>query len=170
MDKTRLFIISGPASVGKTTVARILAAHLTERTAIVDGDDVSKFWCKDCDNEKMFLKNSRSLINNFLKEGIDVIFTHALLPFQIDEIIKDSTTKDFEEVKVVFLTADLKTLQLRNRTRSVEDHTGVDLASDIEKFKDKSIDKKLVLDNSQLSLTQTAKTIIEDDLFIIKKR
>ena len=31
MDIKRLFIISGPASVGKTTVSRILGHHLTEK-------------------------------------------------------------------------------------------------------------------------------------------
>ncbi|NLL69371.1 MAG: ATP-binding protein [Acholeplasmataceae bacterium] len=168
MDKTRLFIISGPASVGKTTVARILAAHLSEKTAIVDGDDVAKFVCNDCDMQKMFLTNARSLINNFLKEGIDVIFSHALLPHEVEEITKDATTKDAEEVKVVFLVADLKTLQLRNRTRSVDEHSLTNLEADLDKFKDPKIDPRYIIDNSSLSLTQTAKIIIAEDRFIVK--
>lgn len=165
MDKVRLFIISGPASVGKTTVARILATHLSEKTAIVDGDDVQRFRCANCDGHKLFIKNSHTIINNFLQAGIDVIFSHSLLPEEVVDIAKEIYS---EEVKVIFLTADLKTLQMRNKTRSVEGQTALDLQEDLKRFEDAGIEPKHLLDNSNLSLTQTAKTIIESDRFILK--
>lgn len=165
MDKARLFILSGPASVGKTTVARILAAHLSEKTAIVDGDDVLRFECVKCDNKRLFLTNSRTLINNFLNEEIDVIYSHALTPDEVAEVVKNCKT---EEVKVVFLTANLKTLQLRNRTRSTDDQSRLDLEREVQKFAELGIEERFILDNSNLSLSQTAQKIIESDRFILK--
>lgn len=165
MDKVRLFIISGPASVGKTTVARILSAHLSEKTAIVDGDDVEKFGVAKEYSHYLFIKNARSLITNFLEEQIDVIFSHALSGEEIKEIIKDLKT---EEIKVVYLKADLKTLELRNRTRSIEDQARASLKEELDFFSKLKIDSNFILDTSKLSLSQTAKAIISEKRFIIK--
>lgn len=166
MDKKRLFIISGPASVGKTTVARILGHHLTESTAIVDGDDILRFRLVNGNVSDFFLKNAKSIIQNFLKNGVDVVFSHSVLPNEIDELVRGL---DQEEVKVVFLTAGLKTLQLRNQTRPTDGQTSLDLEQELRGFADAKLDPEYVLDNSQLSLTETAKIIIEEKRFILKK-
>ncbi|MGI6781689.1 MAG: hypothetical protein ACOX56_02485 [Acholeplasmataceae bacterium] len=165
MDIKRLFIISGPASVGKTTVSRILAHHLPEKTAIVDGDDILRFSIVNGNISDFFLINAKSVINNFLKSGVDVVFSHYVLPDEIVELAKDL---DQEEVKVVYLTANLRTLKLRNQTRPTDGQTHLDLELELEKFNNANIDPKYILDNSELTLTETAKTIMNEDRFIVK--
>lgn len=165
MDKKRLFIISGPASVGKTTVSRVLAHHLTEKTAIVDGDDILRFHLVNCSASDFFLLNAKTIINNFLKSGVDVVFSHSVLPEEIKELTEGL---DQEEVKVVFLTAGLPTLKLRNQTRSMDDQTHLDLEQELKSYVDANLDPKHVLDNSKLSLSETAKTIIQETRFILK--
>lgn len=166
MDKTRLFIISGPASVGKTTVSRILASLAEEETAIVDGDDIARFKTQDDKKTaKMFAKNTRSLIKNFLDEDIDVIFSHSISFKEALDLAKEF--KKFEEVKIIFLKADLKTLSLRNRTRSMDDQEHADLKDEVKRFEKLEVDSKYVLDTTHLGLTETAKTILSEERFIV---
>jgi len=165
MDIKRLFIISGPASVGKTTVSRILGHHLTEKTAIVDGDDILRFQLVGGNINDFFLKNAKSIIQNFLKNGVDVVFSHSVLPEEIDELVAGL---DQEEVKVVYLTAGLKTLQLRNQTRPTDGQTRLDLEQELGRFDNAKIDPKYILDNSKYSLSETARIIIEEERFILK--
>ena len=73
-----------------------------------------------------------------------------------------------EEIKVVYLKADLKTLELRNRTRSIEDQARASLKEELDFFSKLKIDSNFILDTSKLSLSQTAKAIISEKRFIIK--
>lgn len=168
MDKNRLFILTGPASVGKTTVARVIAANAKELTAIVDGDDVLKFDCYNGDCHDMFWVNANALIKNFLDNNIDVVFSHAIT---YEEALKYlNITNEIDEVKFVLLTCNEKTLSLRNQTRALEDQANVKIHEDLIYFNNLKIDEKFILDTSNLSLTQTAKNILEENRFIIKKR
>jgi guanylate kinase len=166
VNKNRLFILTGPASVGKTTVARVIAANAKELTAIVDGDDVAKFNCYNDNCRHLFWVNANSLINNFLEHKIDVVFSHAITYEEAQEYLH--ITKEIDEIKFVFLTCDEKTLRLRNQTRTMEDQANIKVLEDLDYFNNLKIDEKFVLDTSKLSLSQTAKNILEEERFIVK--
>ena len=93
----KLYLITGPAGVGKTTVSTELAKRF-KKSALIEGDTIYAFvvgghvspWLEG-NQLDIFWENVYYLIENFLSHGYDVIFNY---------IIKDEI---FEKLKKKFI-------------------------------------------------------------------
>ena len=80
----KLYVITGPAGVGKSTISSGIAARL-EKSCLIEGDDVYHLvkggyvspWL-DGNHLDLFWDNSISLISNSLSKGYDVVFNYIL--------------------------------------------------------------------------------------------
>ena len=111
--KNRLYIITGPAGVGKSTISLQLANNL-EKSVLIEGDVIYNFfvggrikpWYKDAPLD-LFWKNVKYLIKSYLENGYDVVFNYIVNPEKYDEL-----KNEFKDYKVIFkvLLTDEKTL------------------------------------------------------------
>lgn len=78
----KLYLITGPAGVGKSTISKALSLKFS-KSVLIEGDDVYHMvsggyvspW-KSGNHMELFWKNSISLIENSLKQGYDVVFNY----------------------------------------------------------------------------------------------
>ena len=165
-----IYLITGPAGVGKSTISKLVAKRL-EKSVLIEGDNVYNIvvggrvspW-KEGNQLGLFWKNSKDMINNSLNEGFDVVFNYILDKTQIKDI-KDS----FPKVKVKFacLLVDEKTLIERDKLRPKDSQMGERCLVLLKDFKDKNFADNYIIDSSNLTPDETANMIIKDDRFIL---
>ena len=88
----KIYLITGPAGVGKSTISKMIAENL-ERSVLIEGDDVYHLvvggyvspWLEG-NHLNLFWKNVLSLIKNSLENGYDVVFNYILDQEQVADI------------------------------------------------------------------------------------
>jgi len=120
-----LYIISGPAGVGKSTTSRMLVQTL-DKSAYISGDDVSHIPVKgrgkpwlDKDTNDLTWKNISSLTKNLMDYGYDVVVDYVAFPEDIDGLIKELADNDVKIIYVV-LMVDRQTIMYRDGLRAAE--------------------------------------------------
>lgn len=81
-----LYIVTGPAGVGKSTISRKLAEQ-SNKSALIEGDDIyhhiiggySPSW-ENGNHLKTFWKICIEIIETYLQDGFDVIFNYIITP------------------------------------------------------------------------------------------
>lgn len=167
----KIYLITGPAGVGKSTVSKLLAEKL-EKSVLIEGDDVYHFvvggyvapW-KNGNHLDLFWKNSKSLIKNSLESGFDVVFNYILDKKQIKEMQKEF--KDCE-IKFVCLMTDEETILKRDKERPEDCQMGERCLVLLESFKKKNFDERNILNTSNLSISETLEEVLENDRFVLK--
>ena len=80
-----IYLITGPAGVGKSTISKLIAENL-EKSVLIEGDDIyhlvagksyTPAW-KEGNHLDFFWDNVFDLIENSLSKGYDVIFNYIL--------------------------------------------------------------------------------------------
>ena len=107
-----LYIITGPAGVGKSTVSRKLAQNLS-KSALIEGDDIYHpiisgyipAW-KENNHLQTFWKICLNIIKVYLEDGYNVVFNYIVTPENL-ELLKTQ----FREysIKFVVLLVDKST-------------------------------------------------------------
>lgn len=164
-----LYIITGPAGGGKSTVASKIA-ELSNKCAWIEGDDVYHFvkggyvspW-KEGNHLDIFWKNSISLIKNFLDNNYDVVFNYII---KKDDLIKIQKEFKNQKIKFVLLIADKDTLISRDKERNIDSQMGERVLVLLKELLAEDYDKKYVLDTTNLSVDKTVNTIINSDNFL----
>lgn len=164
----KLYLITGPAGVGKSTVSRMLADTL-ERSALIEGDDLYNMvrngyispW-KEGNQLDLMWDNALYLINNFLKEGFDVIFNYIINEDKL-KLLKE-TFRDYD-IKFIVLLVDEETIIKRDKERPEDCRQNERCLILLNSFKNKNYDKKHVLDTSNLTIEETVNIILEDNRF-----
>ena len=167
---SNLYVITGPAGVGKSTVSRKIA-ELKKKSVLIEGDDIYhqvvggyiQAW-KEGNHLDVFWKVCLSSINIYLEEGYDVIFNYIIDLEQLD-IIKN-TFKDCS-IKFIVLLANEDTLLLRDKKRDVDCQMGERCVTLLNKFKNENFNNKNIIDTSNLSFDDTINIIENDNRFII---
>lgn len=127
--KQKVYVISGPAGVGKTTTARKLVKHL-ERSAYLSGDEIShlpvngrgKPWlCPD--TLKLTWLNMLSLTENLLDARYDVVIDYVSFPSDLQWFAEQLATREVDIIFVVLLV-DVHTLVHRDQSRTPEIRMG----------------------------------------------
>ncbi|WJH35534.1 AAA family ATPase [Paenibacillus sp. CC-CFT747] len=161
-----VYILSGPAGVGKSTTSRALVRTL-KNSAYISGDYVSHMHVnsrqKPWESEQelsLIWNNILSLTQNFVSNGIDVVIDYVTFPseaYWLKDRLKDLS------VNVVYtvLWVDPDTLLRRDKLRKPEHQMGERCLILIDEFKDSGLDTKHLLD-TRYNSTDAIDLVIED--------
>lgn len=165
----KLYLITGPAGVGKSTISKILAESKA-KCALIEGDDVYHFvkggyvspW-KDGNHLEVFWQNCLDIISNFLNSGYDVVFNYIIKKDDL-EIIR----KRFSNIKIKFilLMADDKTLINRDMERCEDCQMGERVLVLKNEFLSQNFLEKYILDTTNLSIEEVINEIEENNNYL----
>lgn len=149
-----VYILSGPAGVGKSTTSSSLVSTLSN-SAYISGDDVSHMhvsgrqmpW-ESKSESSLIWNNILSLTQNFIQSGIDVVIDYVTFPAEASWL-KDKLKGLTENVIYVVLWTDPETLLKRDQLRLPEHQMGERCLSLIKEFKESVLNHKYLLDTSR---------------------
>ena len=160
----KLYVITGPAGVGKSTISRKIAEKLS-KSVLIEGDDIYNFfvggrirpWYPDAPLD-LFWDNCYYLINNYLKNGYDVVFNYIIKPNTYQKI-----SEKFKNYEIVFkvLLADRETMIKRDKERPIDSQMGERSLVLLKEFIDANYDSKYIIDTSNMSIDDTLAKIME---------
>lgn len=165
-----LYLITGPAGVGKSTVSMEIAKSYN-KSALIEGDDIYhqvvggyvQAWKKG-NHIQTFWKVCLNIIKIYLGDGYDVIFNYIVTPKNID-FIKDNIQNYI--IKFVVLLTDEATLLSRDKERPDDCQMKERCIALLNSFKSKNYNAKNILDTTNLSVSETVKVIKSDGRFIL---
>lgn len=165
-----LYIITGPAGVGKSTISKELAKS-SSKSVLIEGDDIYHqvvggyvpAW-KDGNHLQTFWKVCMEIIKIYLDDGYDVIFNYIITPKNI-EMIKDKLKSYI--IKFVVLLTDETTLLLRDKERLENFQMKERCITLLNSFKSRNYNAQNILDTTNLSTSDTLEIIKNDDRFIL---
>ena len=170
-----VYILSGPAGVGKSTTATALAKVLPS-SSLISGDVVS--WMHKSGREKPWLSekevaliwdNILSIAKNFLARDIDVVIDYVTFPKQAEWFTKNVQSFNCE-VRYVVFTCDAQTLIERDQQRSPAYQMGNRCLELIEEFEVANVPAKFILDTTNISTDELAtvlQAIQENEQYIL---
>lgn len=165
-----LYIITGPAGVGKSTISKELAKSYN-KSALIEGDDIYhqviggfvQAW-KEGNHLKTFWKVCVNIIKTYLEDGFDVVFNYIVTPENLELIKTDF--KDYN-IKFVVLMTDEAILLARDKERPIDCQMGQRCLTLLNSFKNKNYNSNNILDTSNLSISKTVDIIKNDIKFAI---
>ena len=165
-----LYIITGPAGVGKSTISKKLAEKSC-KSALIEGDEIyhqvvggyAPAW-KDGNHLNIFWDICINTIKTYLENDYDVIFNYIVTPEKL-ELIKEifSTFK----VKFVVLLVDEETLLLRDSQRDEDCQMKERCIVLLNSFRNHNYNKNNIFDTSNLSVDDSVDTIMNDNRFVL---
>ena len=163
-----LYIITGPAGVGKTTVSEIVAESLN-KSILIEGDMIYhqviggyKAPWEDGNHLDMFLDASIALIDVYLKNGYDVVFDYIV---DIDDLSKIKERFHNYPIKFVILISDEDTLIKRDRRREISNQIKERCKILLQDFINKNFDDRFYLDTSNMDIDEISKEILNKSQF-----
>ncbi len=166
-----LYIITGPAGVGKSSISNKLVKKLA-KGCLIEGDDIYHLvktgyvapW-KQGNHLELFWKNSLDLIKNSLDAGFDVVFNYIILKEDFEKIKQEITGHD---IKFVVLLADERTLLMRDGNRAKDCQMGERCLILLQEFIDEKYDTQYILNTSDFTIQQTVEQVLKPGKFLVK--
>lgn len=165
-----LYIITGPAGVGKSTISKKLAQR-SNKSVIIEGDSIYSQVCsgyvsawKVGNHLDVFWDVCLNMIEIYLSYDYDVFFNYIVTPNIVDKI--RNKFKNYK-TKFVVLLADEKTILNRDMQRPEDCQMKDRCIVLLNSFKNKNYDTNSILDTSNLSISETVDIIQTDDRFIL---
>ena len=167
---SKLYIITGPAGVGKSTISKNLA-ELKNKSVLIEGDEIYHQviggyispWMKG-NHLDVFWKVCIDVLNIYLENGYDVIFNYIINPNDLKKIKEEFNRYD---IKFVVLFTNEETLLARDRKRPEDCRMNERCIVLLNSFKNKNYDKNNILDTTDLSVEKTIRIIEREDRFTI---
>lgn len=161
-----LYIITGPAGVGKSTISKRLAT-LKEKSVLIEGDDIYgqvigsyvSAW-KEGNHLDVFWKVCLDMINTYLENGYDVVFNYIVTPDVLKKI-----KERFSRFKFVILITDEDELLKRDLLRPEDCRMRERCVVLLNNFKNNNYDKDYMLDITKLSVDEVIEHLEKDDKF-----
>ena len=165
-----LYIITGPAGVGKSTISQTLAKR-SKKSALIEGDDIyhqvvsgyAQAW-KPENHLKTFWKICINTIKIYLEDGFDVVFNYIVTPQNVD-LIKSSIQN--YNIRFVILLTDESTLLSRDKQRPIDCQMNERCITLLNAFKNRNYNLRNILDTSNLSIDETINIIENENRFIL---
>ena len=165
-----LYIITGPAGVGKSTISKELAMS-SNKSVLIEGDNIyhqfiggyTPAW-KDGNHLQTFWKVCMNIFKTYLDDGYDVIFNYIVTPKNI-EMIKDEFKNYI--IKFVVLLTNEATLLSRDKERPEDCQMKERCITLLNSFKSRNYNSQNILDTTNLSISETVKFIKEEEKFIL---
>ena len=159
----KLYLITGPAGVGKSTISRKVAETL-EKSVLIEGDEIYNFfvggrikpWFENAPID-LFWNNCIYLIKSYLENGYDVVFNYIIKPDMFKKL--ETIFKDYNINFKVLLT-DKETIVKRDKERPIDCQMGERSLILLQQFIDCNYDKKYILDTSNLTIDETVKKVM----------
>ena len=166
-----LYIITGPAGVGKSTVSKKLAQNLS-KSALIEGDEIYHqviggyipAW-KDGNHLQTFWKVCINIVKSYLKDGFDVVFNYIVTPENL-ALLKNEF-KNYT-IKFIVLLVDESTLLLRDKERPEDCQMKERCITLLNNFKNRNYNINNILDTTNLSIEETVNLIQNNNNFILK--
>ena len=163
-----LYIITGPAGVGKSTISKRLAT-LKEKSVLIEGDDIYgqvigsyvSAW-KDGNHLDVFWKICLDMINTYIENGYDVVFNYIVTPDVLKKI-----KERFSRFKFVILITDEDELLKRDLLRPEDCRMRERCVVLLNNFKNNNYEKDYTLDITNLSVDGVIEHLENDDKFNI---
>lgn len=165
-----LYIITGPAGVGKSTVSKELAQNLS-KSALIEGDEIYHqviggyipAWKKG-NHLQTFWKVCINIVRNYLEDGFDVVFNYIVTPENL--VLLKNEFKNYI-IKFIVLLVDESTLLLRDKERPEDCQMKERCITLLNNFKNSNYNINNILDTTNLSINQIANIIENDNRFIL---
>ena len=165
-----LYLITGPAGVGKTTISNKLASML-DRSALIEGDElyhqvVGSYvspW-KEGNHVDLMWQNAIMLIKNYLDYDYDVVFNYIIQPDKL-KMVKDEF-KDYQ-IKFVVLMVDSDTLLKRDQERPLDSQMKDRCLVLLENFKKHNYPEKYILNTDSKKIDECVKDILESNNYLV---
>lgn len=162
----KVYIVSGPAEVGKSTTSKELVKTF-KSSAYISGDYIShmhvngrkKPW-ESKEEISLIWDNILSLTQNFLRFGNDVIVDYVSFP-QEAKWLSDNLKDLNVEVNYVVLWTDNETLLQRDSMRKPENRMGERCLILVNEFMESGLDEKHILETSKNTPNDLATVINE---------
>ena len=115
---SQLYIITGPAGVGKSTISKEIA-KLKNKSAVIEGDSIYSqviggyvsAW-KEGNHLDIFWKICLDNIETYLKSGYDVVFNYIVTPLYLKKI--EERFKQYNKKFIVLITNENVLLERDN--------------------------------------------------------
>lgn len=160
----KLYVITGPAGVGKSTISYEIGKRL-EKSVVIEGDTIYNFfvggrikpWYPDAPLE-LFWDNALMLIESYLKNGYDVVFNYIIKNNNL-EMIQDR----FQDYEVIFkcLLVDEKTIVKRDLLREEENQMGERSIILLKEFIECNYPDEYIIDSSKMTIDETVDKIMK---------
>lgn len=153
----QLYVITGPAGVGKSTISREIAKS-KNKSALIEGDEIYAqvvggyvpAW-KEGNHLDVFWKICLDNIETYLEAGYDVIFNYIVTPTIFNEIEKRYRKYN---TKFIVLIADEETLLKRDKERVEDCRMGERCIALLNSFKSYNFENKYFLDTTNLEIKE----------------
>lgn len=163
-----LYIITGPAGVGKSTISKELAKRKS-KSVLIEGDDIYHqvvgsyvpAW-KDGNHLDIFWKVCIETIRLYLQAGYEVIFNYIVTPESFQKI--QNTFPNYT-TKFVVLIVDEKTLFQRDKQRPIDCQMNERCIILLNSFKNYNFEKDYFLDTTNLSVDEAIENIETNEKF-----
>lgn len=157
-----LYLITGPAGVGKSTISQILARK-SKKSVLIEGDDIyhqvisgyKSAW-EEGNHLQVFWKICENMIDTYLSYDYDVIFNYI---FNVENFQNFNEKFKNYSKKFVILVTDEETIVKRDLERPLDCQMGERCLVLLRNFKNKPFDRKYYLDTSNLSVEETVREI-----------
>ena len=167
---SKLYVVTGPAGVGKSTVSNGIA-KLKTKSVLIEGDDIYNQvvggyispW-KDGNHLDTLWKVCINIIRTYLEDDYDVVFNYIIEPERL-EVLK-SSFKNYE-IKFVVLMVSEDILRARDKERPEDCQMKERCIVLLNNFKNHNYDSKYIIDTSNISISDTIKIIENEDRFLI---
>ena len=165
-----LYVITGPAGVGKSTISKEIAQSKT-KSVLIEGDEIYSqviggyisAW-KEGNHLEVFWKICLDMIDTYLSAGYDVVFNY-IVTLNNYNIIKERFKK--YNTKFVVLTVDEETILLRDKQRPLDCQMNERCIVLLNNFKNTDYGKDYFLNTTNLSIQETVDTIEHNNRFLI---
>ena len=159
----KLYIITGPPGVGKSTISKNLAYKLP-KSVLIEGDTIYNFFISDHISPwmpnaplELFWNNTIYLIKNYLKHGYNVIFNYIIDPTQLKRIVKEINNY---QINFKILIATPEVLIKRDKERPEDCQMKERTILLLNQFINYNYKEKDIIDTSNLSIEETVNKII----------
>lgn len=164
----RIYIISGPAGVGKSTTAKRLAESF-ERSAYIEGDVINHMviggylppWESEA-SLALVWKNIADLSINFIQDDKDVVVDYVAFPEEIELFVQRvRTTCPEAEIVYVVLWVSPDELLKRDALRIREHQMGERCLELIKEFEAAKVAERYIYNTTNLEPTDVDRMIKE---------
>ena len=159
----KLYIITGPAGVGKSSVSKELAFNLA-KSVLIEGDDIyhqvvgsyHSPW-HELNHLDTFWKVSINIIKTYLSEGDDVVFNYIMNNDSYQNIKQELKNID---INLTVLMVNKDTLMKRDNMREEDCQMKERCIELLEEFKMYNFDNENILYTDNLSIKETVDKIL----------